>query len=145
MLTHLVTKHPLFYWTNEGPLSKQSTSKLNQPVFRTTPCLVMNADRETLVQKDNNRWQYILGHSVRLVNKSDLKWEIRFGSRMVEFQHLVQAFETTFLPAECAKTVSTLSKVPKFKSNQRNCLLSLGNPIHTISSNPRSYFTGSFL
>ena len=65
----------------------------------------MIADRETLVQKDNNRWQYILGHSVRLVKKSDLKWEIRFGSRMVEFQHLVQAFETT-----CAKTVSLLSQ-----------------------------------
>ena len=70
----------------------------------------MNADREILVQKDNNRWQCVLGPSVRLVKKSLLKWEIRFGSRMVEFQYLVRAFVTAFLPKECAKTVSILSQ-----------------------------------
>ena len=71
--------------------------------------VIMNADRETLVQKDNNRWQYILGHSVTMAKMSRFKWEIRFGSRMVEFEHLVQAFAITSLPVEGAKTVFLLS------------------------------------
>lgn len=71
--------------------------------------VIMNADRETLVQKDNNRWQYILGHSVTMAKMSCLKWEIRFGSRMVEFEHLVQAFAITSLPVGGAKTVFLLS------------------------------------
>ena len=70
------------------------------------------ANRETLVQKDNNRWPYILGRTVRVVKKSHLKGEVRFGSRMVEFEYLAQAFVITLLPVECAKTVFLLSQKP---------------------------------
>ena len=67
-------------------------------------------NRKALVQKDNNRWQYILGHTVRLFKKSHWKWEFKFGSRMVEFEYLAQAFVMTLLPGECAKTVFLLSQ-----------------------------------
>ena len=49
------------------------------------------------------------GHSVTMAKMSRLKWEIRFGSRMVEFEHLVQAFVITSLPVGGAKTVFLLS------------------------------------
>ena len=70
------------------------------------------ANRETLVQKDNNRWPYILGRTVRVVKKSHLKGEVRFGSSMVDFEYLAQAFVITLLPVECAKTVFLLSQKP---------------------------------
>ena len=67
-------------------------------------------NRKALVQKDNHRWQYILGRTVRLFKKSHWKWEFKFGSRMVEFEYLAQAFVMTLLPGECAKTVFLLSQ-----------------------------------